>query len=129
MKKITLLSAFSFVFLAFNSFGQLYESIYANSGAEVQMKIDQNKIAGTDMLSGLKSSHIIGVTSLSNTQKVQLESNFNNSEKVISFIIKSDLSSIFIETVASVTKEDIEAQLSSLNIVLTGYSVEYSINE
>lgn len=117
------------MFLSFNSFGQLYESIYANSGTEVQMKIDQNKIAGIDMLNGLKSFHIIGMTGLSTTQKNQLESILNNSDKVISLTIKSDLSSIFIETFASVTREEIETQLSSLNIVLTGYSVEYSINE
>lgn len=129
MKKITLLIALTFVLNSLDSFGQLYESVYATSNDAIRSKIDQNKIAGLDKLSGINADHLIGIVGLSISQKHEIESMMTANSNIISFVFHDDLNSIFLKSYANLTKLDIEAFLNTFNITITGYSVEYFLNE
>jgi hypothetical protein len=127
MKNYLLLIAFSTIFLGFKSYGQVYEKIYSLSGSEVQNQINQNKIAGIDILTGVKAHHVIGLSGIGISQKTALETALTNDSRVISFVLSEDGTSVIIESQAVFTKEEFQALLQPLNGVIAGYAVEYSI--
>jgi len=128
MKKFALLVAINLIFSSYDSFGQVYEKIYALSGPEVQNKIDENKIAGVNILSGIKTHHIIGISGIGITNKEVLENLLNNEPKIISFTLNDDMSSILIDSEATLTKEEFAQLLLPINGIITGYIAEYSVN-
>ncbi|WP_343631554.1 hypothetical protein [Fluviicola sp.] len=127
MKKYLLLIAFSTVFLTFKSFGQVYEKIYSLSSSEVQNHMNQNKISGVDILTGVRAHHVIGLSGIGIAQKSALETLLNNDSRVISFVLSEDGTSVIIESQAVFTKEEFQTMLQSLNGTITGYAAEYSI--
>ena len=127
MKKYLLLIAFSTVFLAFKSFGQVYEKIYDLSSSEVQNHMDQNKISGIDILTGVRAHHVIGLAGIGTSQKSALETLLTNDSRVTSFVLSEDGTSLVLESQAVLTKEEFQTLLQSLNGTVTGYAVEYSI--
>lgn len=127
MKKYLLLVVFSTVFLTFKSFGQVYEKIYDLSGSEVQNHMNQNKISGIDILTGVKAHHVIGLAGIGVSQKSALELVLTNDSRVISFVLSEDGTSLVLESQAALTKEELQALLQPLNGVITGYTAEYSI--
>lgn len=127
MKKYLLLIALSTVFLTFKSFGQVYEKIYSLAGSEVQNQIDQNKIAGVEILSGVKTHHVIGLTGIGLSQKSALETILTNDSRVISFVLSDDATSLVLDSKAVLTREEFQLLIQTLNGVITGYTAEYSI--
>nr|WP_294859388.1 hypothetical protein [uncultured Fluviicola sp.] len=127
MKKYLLLIAFSTVFLTFKSFGQVYEKIYDLAGSEVQNHMDQNKIAGVEILSGVKTHHVIGLTGIGLSQKSALETILTNDSRVISFVLSEDATSLVLDSKAVLTREEFQILLQQLNGTITGYTAEYSI--
>lgn len=127
MKKYLLLIAFSTVFLTFKSFGQVYEKIYDLAGSEVQNHMDQNKIAGVEILSGVKTHHVIGLTGIGLAQKSALETILTNDSRVISFVLSDDATSLVLDSKAVLTREEFQLLIQTLNGVITGYTAEYSI--
>jgi NO-binding membrane sensor protein with MHYT domain len=127
MKKYLLLIAFSTVFLTFKSFGQVYEKIYSLSSSEVQNHMNQNKVAGIDILTGVRAHHVIGLTGVGVSQKSALETLLTNDSRVISFVLSEDGTSLVLESQARLTKEEFETLLQPLNGLVIGYAVEYSI--
>ncbi|WP_343605845.1 hypothetical protein [Fluviicola sp.] len=127
MKKYILLCAFGIVFSSFESFGQVYEKIYELSGTEVQTKMNENKIAGIDILSGVKAHHVIGITGVGLSQRATLETILNNDPRITSFILSEDGTSLVLESQAVLTKEEFATLIQTINGVITGYAVEYAI--
>ncbi len=127
MKKYILLFVFGIAFSSFESFGQVYEKIYQLSGTEVQNKMNQNKIAGIEILSGVKAHHVIGLSGISVSQKGALETLLMNDDRITSFVLSDDVTSIIIESKAVFTKEEFQTLLQQLNGTITGYTAEYSI--
>lgn len=127
MKKYLLLIAFSTVFLTFKSYGQVYEKIYSLSSSEVQNHMNQNKISGVDILTGVRAHHVIGLAGIGISQKSALETLLTNDSRVISFVLSEDGSSVIIESQAVFTKEEFQTMLQSLNGSITAYAAEYSI--
>lgn len=127
MKKYLLLIAFSTVFLTFKSFGQVYEKIYDLSSSEVQNHMNQNKISGIDILSGVRTHHVIGLTGIGISQKSALETLLTNDSRVFSFVLSEDGTSLVLESQAVLTKEEFQTLLQSLNGTIVGYAAEYSI--
>jgi NO-binding membrane sensor protein with MHYT domain len=127
MKKYLLLIALSTTFLTFKSFGQVYEKIYSLAGSEVQNQINQNKIAGVEILSGVKTHHVIGLTGIGLSQKTALETILTNDSRVISFVLSDDATSLVLDSKAVLTREELQILLQQLNGTITGYAAEYSI--
>ncbi|MGV3609492.1 MAG: hypothetical protein ACO1N0_00990 [Fluviicola sp.] len=127
MKKCLLLIAFSTVFLTFTSFGQVYEKIYDLSSSEVQNHMNQNKVSGVDILTGVRAHHVIGLAGIGVSQKSALEALLTNDSRVISFVLSEDGTSLVLESQAVFTKEEFQTLLQSLNGTVTGYAAEYSI--
>lgn len=127
MKNYLLLIAFSTVFLTFKSFGQVYEKIYDLAGSEVQNHMNQNKIAGVEILSGVKTHHVIGLAGIGLSQKSALETILTNDSRVISFVLSEDATSLVLDSKAVLTREEFHILLQQLNGTITGYTAEYSI--
>ncbi len=127
MKKYILLFVFGIVFSSTESFGQVYEKIYELSGTEVQNKMNQNKISGIDILSGVRTHHVIGLAGIGVSQKASLETILNNDARVISFVLSEDATSLVLESQAVLTKDEFSALIQVINGVITGYAAEYSI--
>jgi hypothetical protein len=76
----------------FESFGQVYEKIYAESNQVVQSKIDQNKMNGIEILTDVITSHQIGMSGLSISQKTALEN--SDYAKFYEFLTEKDCQEI-----------------------------------
>lgn len=127
MKKFILLIAFSVVLSSFESFGQVYEKIYSLASTDVQNQMDQNKVAGVDILSGVKTHHVIGLAGIGVSQKQALEALLTNDTRIISFVLSDDVTSLILDSKAVFTKEEFETLIQTINGVVTGYTAEYSI--
>jgi hypothetical protein len=89
--------------------------------------MNQNKIAGVDILTGVRAHHVVGLSGIGTSQKSALETLLTNDSRVISFVLSEDGSSVIIESQAVFTKEEFQTMLQSLNGSITGYAAEYSI--
>jgi len=129
MKKYSLLVVVFLAFSSFESFGQTYEKIYETSSAEIQDRINQNKIFGVEILSGIQTHHVIGLSGLGDTQKNTLLNTLGNDSSIMSFVLSEDKTSITIDSKATFTKEKFQDIIQPMNVVITGYTAEYSIYE
>ena len=131
MKK-RVLSSFIFLLVSvsfsFDVSGQVYEKIYAESGVDVQNKLNQNKLEGIDILSGIIANHVIGITGIGFSQKTALESLLENDERIISFVLNSDMSSLTLVSKGSLTEEEFTALIQKINGVVTGFTSVYSVS-
>lgn len=127
MKKNFILLSFILIASTATSFGQVYEKIYAESDETVQNKLNENKMNGIDILTGVVAKHTIGLTGLNISQRAAFENQLSGTSDILSYTISSDLSSVIIESKASYTREMIESVLQAFNISITGYSSNYSV--
>jgi hypothetical protein len=129
MKKNNLIVALILSFSSFQAFSQSYEEIYAVAGQEVQSRIDQNKIQGINILTGIVSNHTVGFTGVGFSQKENLQEKLSEQENVFSFQINDDNTSITIQSSPLFTKENFEQLLNNFQATITGYSVNYTVND
>lgn len=129
MKKQFLLLFTAFSFTAINGFSQSYEVIYTNCSDEVKSKIDQNKIDGINILSGIHSVQTIGISGLGLSQTINIEQQLSDREDIISFNLNEDNTSISIVSLPSFTKDSFKEILDMFQAVVTGYSVNFIIEE
>src|SRR5690554_8066366 len=54
------------------TYGQVYENVYENSNDEVRAKLDQNKISGIDILTGVVAHHEFTVSNMDENEKMGL---------------------------------------------------------
>lgn len=117
------------LFLATYSYGQHYSDVYAVANEDIRFKMDANKILGVDILSGVKATHIVGISGLTEGQKAQFEALLTNNTQVTEFNLSGDLKSLTLETSAHVYRTQVEEILNQFNLILTGHSVAYSLND
>lgn|SRR5690554_6656151 len=111
------------------TYSQVYERIYENSNDEVRAKLNQNKIAGIDILTGVVSHHDLKVLGMNSNNKSELTSLLENNNQITTFTFSGDLKSLTLTTTGHITKEIINNLLEHLYIELNEYTVSYSINE
>jgi hypothetical protein len=129
MKKNILLLFTALSFTALNGFSQSYEVIYMTCSEEVKSKIDQNKIDGINILSGIQSVQTIGISGLGLSQTINIGQQLSAREDIISFNLNNDNTSISIVSLPSFTKDSFKEILDSFQAVITGYSVNFIIEE
>jgi hypothetical protein len=96
---------------------------------EVKSKIDQNKIDGINILSGIQSVQTIGISGLGLSQTINIGQQLSAREDIISFNLNNDNTSISIVSLPSFTKDSFKEILDSFQAVITGYSVNFIIEE
>jgi hypothetical protein len=106
----------------------LYERIYESSNIEVQNKIDENKIAGNDILAGIRAQHIVGIGGLNVSQMNELENSLRDLPHLFSFQLNQDMSSINIVSDAYFQMDDLSSVINALNGLITGQSTSYFVN-
>ena len=129
MKKHFLLLFAALSFTTINGFSQSYEVIYSNCSVEVKSKIDQNKIDGINILSGIESVQTIGISGLGLSQTSAIEQVLSTTDDIISFNLNQDNTSILIVSLPSFTKDSFQEILDTFQAVITGYSVNFTIEE
>lgn len=129
MKKRILLLFTALSFTALNGFSQSYEVIYTTCSDEVKSKIDQNKVDGINILSGIQSVQTIGISGLGLSQTKNIGQQLSAREDIISFNLNNDNTSISIVSLPSFTKDSFKEILDSFQAVITGYSVNFIIEE
>lgn len=116
-------------FLATYSFGQNYSDVYAVANEDVRFKMDSNKILGVEILNGVTATHVVGMSGLTAGQKVQFEAILSSNNQITEFSLSVDLQSVTLKTQANLYRTQVEEILNGFNLVLTGYSVTYSLND
>ncbi len=129
MKKLLLISIFATSVLSFQTFGQTYEKVYADSSPEIQERMNQNKRSGLDILSGVTAKHQVGISGLSASQKDALITSLSENDKVQNVLLSTDLKSLTIFSSAWFTKDSIQTLLNTFSVSMIGYTVNYSLIE
>ncbi len=129
MKKHLVSLYVALFFTAINGFSQSYEVIYTNCSAEVKSKIDQNKIDGINILSGIQSVQTIGISGLGLSQTATIEQVLSATDAINSFNLNDDNTSITIVSSPTFTKDSFIEILETFQAVITGYSVNFIIEE
>lgn len=111
------------------SFGQLYERVYAESNQLVQNKMNDNKMNGLELLSGITTKHTVSLSGLSVSQKTEFETLLNAQSDVISHDISSDLNTLTIDSKATFSKEMLMQMIENFQLTLISYSAEYSVQQ
>lgn len=125
MRHLSIFGLFISMMFAGNVTAQEYWEIFDAAPAEVQNKIDENKINGIDLLTGVKAHHIIGLTGISLSQKNELELVLESEEKIFDFEINDDVTSVILNAEARFKNVEIQAILSTFNGVITGQTTTY----
>ena len=125
MKKITIFGLFICTLCIGNVTAQEYYEIFDLAPAEVQNKMDENKINGINILTGVKAHHIIGISGLNANQKNELRLLLEAEENIFDFEINEDVTSLNLNAAASFKNIEIRELLNSMNVVITGQSTTY----
>ncbi len=121
---LTLLALFLF---SFKGYSQSYEVIYMNSNNEIQSKIDQNKVAGIEILTGIWSHQTIGLSGLNSSQKDAFKAILSKYNEIQTIKINDDNNLMKIVSTPKFTKETLKEALDQFNVIITGYSVSYEL--
>lgn len=108
---------------------QSYEQIYPVATQDVQNRMNTNKVNGVNILTGIYSKHVLGLSGLTESNKIDIESSLNDNSDVQAITISSDLHSITIYCKTTYTFNQIKELFSSHNVSVIGNSVEYSVEE
>lgn len=111
------------------TYGQVYENVYENSNDEVRAKLDQNKISGIDILTGVVAHHEFTVSNMDENEKMGLIDLLKSNQYVTKYDLSAKSNSLSIFSSAHMTKQMIVDLLNSLNLTLNEYAVAYSIDE
>jgi hypothetical protein len=82
MKNTIFLILCALFLVSFKGHSQSYEVIYMTANQEIQSKIDQNKVAGIEILTGIWSHQTIGLSGLSSTQKDDLTAILSKNKEI-----------------------------------------------
>ena len=127
MKKRIHLLLVLFSILTLNGFSQSYEVIYSSCSQEVKAKIDQNKVAGIEILTGIWSHQTIGLSGLNSTQKDELSSILSKRKEIQTIKINIENNLMNIVSTPKMTKEVLKDVLEQFNVIITGYNVNYGL--
>ena len=127
MKKRIHLLLVLFSILTLNGFSQSYEVIYSSCSQEVKSKIDQNKVVGIEILTGIWSHQTIGLSGLNSTQKDELTSILSKRKEIQTIKINIENNLMNIVSTPKITKEVLKDVLDQFNLIITGYTVNYEL--
>lgn len=111
------------------TYSQVYEAVYENSNNEVRAKLDQNKMSGIDILTGVIAQHEFKVSNIDDNKKMKLLNLVESNQHALKIDFNEELNSISLLSTAHMTKKMIAELLESLNLTLNEYAVAYSIDE
>lgn len=120
----TLLAIFLF---SFKGHTQTYEVIYMTANQEIQSKIDQNKVAGIEILTGIWSHQTIGLSGLNSSQKDVLTSILSKNKEIQTIKINNENNLMMIVSTPKFTKEALKEVLDPFNVIITGFTVNYEL--
>lgn len=129
MKALKVLFFLSFCIISNTVVSQSYEEIYSVANESVRLKIDQNKIEGISMLTGIHAHHKIGYAGFGVSMKNKLEQLLNNEESILSYTINDENNFVEIKSTTSFSKTNFTNLLSEFNATLTGYQVTYFVKD
>ena len=127
MKNTIILTLLALFLFSFKGNSQSYEVIYMNSNVEIQSKIDQNKVAGIEILTGIWSHQSIGLSGLNSSQKDALKAYLSKYNEIQTIKINDENNLMEIVSTPKFTKETLKVVLDQFNIIITGYSVSYEL--
>jgi hypothetical protein len=127
MKNTIFLTLCALFLVSFKGHSQSYEVIYMTANQEIQSKIDQNKVAGIEILTGIWSHQTIGLSGLSSTQKEDLTVILSKNKEIQTLKINDENNLMMIVSTPKITKEVMKEILDQFNIIITGYSVNYEL--
>lgn len=110
------------------SFGQTYEQIYEVASQEVKDKLNNNKMTGQNILSGITAKHTLGLVGLTQMNLNDLETILNQETEIQNFTLNTDLHSIVVFCNSSFTLNQLKQFLEPLNISVVGDAVEYFLS-
>jgi len=127
MKNTIFLTLCALFLVSFKGHSQSYEVIYMTANQEIQSKIDQNKVAGIEILSGIWSHQTIGLSGLSSTQKDDLIAILSKNKEIQTIKINDENNLMMIVSTPKLTKEVFKDVLDQFNVIMTGYTVNYEL--
>lgn len=127
MKNTIFLTLCALFLVSFKGHTQTYEVIYMTANHEIQSKIDQNKVAGIEILTGIWSHQTIGLSGLSSTQKDELTSILSKNKEIQTIKINDENNLMMIVSTPKFTKEALKEVLDPFNVIITGFTVNYEL--
>lgn len=94
---------------------------------EIQSKIDQNKVAGIEILTGIWSHQTIGLSGLNSSQKDVLTSILSKNKEIQTIKINNENNLMMIVSTPKFTKEALKEVLDPFNVIITGFTVNYEL--
>lgn len=127
MKNTIFLTLCALFLVIFKGHTQTYEVIYMTANHEIQSKIDQNKVAGIEILTGIWSHQTIGLSGLSSAQKEELTSILSKNKEIQTIKINDENNLMMIVSTPKFTKEALKEVLDPFNVIITGFTVNYEL--
>lgn len=127
MKNTIFLTLCALFLVIFKGHTQTYEVIYMTANHEIQSKIDQNKVAGIEILTGIWSHQTIGLSGLSSTQKDELTSILSKNKEIQTIKINDENNLMMIVSTPKFTKEALKEVLDPFNVIISGFTVNYEL--
>jgi hypothetical protein len=129
MKTLKVLFFFSVCIISNTVLSQSYEEVYSVSDESVRLRIDQNKIEGISMLTGIHAHHKIGYAGFGVSMKNKLEELLMNEESILTYSINDENNFVEIKSTTLFSKTSFINLLSQFNATLTGYQVTYFVKD
>lgn len=129
MKTLKVLFFLIFFIISNKVISQTYEEIYSVADESVRFRIDQNKISGISMLTGIHAHHKIGYAGLGISMKNKLEELLIHEESILFYTINDENNFIEIKSTSSFSKTNFTNLLAEYNATLTGYQVTYFVKD
>lgn len=127
MKNTIFLILLALFLFSFEGYSQSYEIIYMTANQEIQSKIDQNKIDGIEILTGIWSHQKIGLSGLNSTQRDNLIALISRNKEIQTIKINNENNLLNIVSTPKITKDVLKDILDQFNVNITGYSVDYEL--
>lgn len=105
------------------SFSQDYESM----PAEIQSKMNQNKIAGRTILDGVESVFLISVGNVNAQNATTLSNEMSRDESITLFNLSADNKSLTVTCDANTQIEDIKRHIAGVNGEIIQYTQSYRL--
>src|SRR5690554_8212350 len=102
--------------------GQKYENVYKNSNDEVRAKLDQNKISGIDILTGVVAHHEFTVSNMDENETMELIELLKSNQYVTKYDLTRQSCSASSCSRAHMSKQLTLVLINSLNLTLNAYA-------
>jgi len=104
-----------------------YAQDYASMPPAIQAKMDQNKIQGADLLTGIEAVYSITVANISSANAQALTNLLSADDKISGFTISPDYSNMQVTCKASVQIEELKKHIGDVNGEINQYTQLYRL--